>query len=201
MAVSDLAANFGTGTHETLLNDTWTVYFHEPSDPDWTMGSYVRLDQISSIEAFWKVHEGVRPFLNRGMFFLMREHVFPCWDDPSNIKGGCISLKIPKEDVEAFWEKVGTRLLGETLVVPPGDCEEADAWSAVNGVSISPKRFFCICKLWLKETVLTDLRHFRIPEMFHGGAMYRSNMEIIRQNNNNNNNNNNNIPAIKSKNE
>jgi hypothetical protein len=85
------------------------------------------------------------------MFFLMREHIFPAWDDPCNISGGCVCLKIPKSIVETFWHAVCANLLGETLV------KEAyrDTDCIVNGVSISPKNFFCIIKIWLSNDKLS----------------------------------------------
>jgi hypothetical protein len=168
------------------LQDTWTLYFHEPSNADWTMASYVRLEQLSSVEGFWQVHEGVRPYLSRGMFFLMREHVFPCWDDPSNIDGGCISIKVLKEDLETFWEEAVSGLLGERLVryAPGGSASNgaSEAWSAVNGISTSPKRFFCICKIWLAEGSPVDKESFRLPPRYHGEPLYRSNAENIQHN-------------------
>ena len=185
---------------EHLLDDTWTLYFHEPSNNDWTMPSYVRLEQISSVESFWQVHEGIKKYLSHGMFFLMREHVFPCWDDVHNIRGGCISIKVLKEELESFWELAVVRMLGDRLVVSgqgPGSPnspkdrpntaevneEEPDVWSMVNGISTSPKRYFCICKLWLCEGAPTEKRFFRLPGNFHGEPLYRSNIENIKHNN------------------
>ena len=34
------------------LNDVWTLYFHTPDDPDWTLSSYVRLTDVSTVEDF-----------------------------------------------------------------------------------------------------------------------------------------------------
>lgn len=185
-SISDTAAtehiSESMSDDEHILHDTWTLYFHEPSDQNWTMASYVRLDQISTIESFWQVHEGVRKYLSRGMFFLMREHVFPCWDDPNNINGGCISIKVLKDDIEAFWEEAVVRMLGERLVKKNAGIPD-DGWSCVNGISTSPKRFFCICKIWLKEGTIIDSHNFALPGKYHGEPLYRSNMDNIRQNN------------------
>jgi hypothetical protein len=174
--MSSVAINHASD-EEHLLNDTWTMYFHEPSDSDWTMASYIRLDQISSIEDFWKVHEGMQKYISKGMFFLMREHVFPCWDDSSNIDGGCISIKVLKEDIGAFWQEIVAKLVGESLMVEDAS---SDAWSHVNGISTSPKRFFCICKIWLKDSAYTDKKHFALPLRYYGELMYKSNAENIR---------------------
>lgn len=184
---------------EHLLDDTWTLYFHEPSNNDWTMPSYVRLEQISSVESFWQVHEGIKKYLSHGMFFLMREHVFPCWDDAHNIRGGCISIKVLKEELESFWELAVVRMLGDRLVVSgqgpkspnerpspntaEDDEEGHDVWAMVNGISTSPKRYFCICKLWLCEGAPTEKRFYRLPGNFHGEPLYRSNIENIKHNN------------------
>lgn len=171
---------------EHFLDDTWTLYFHEPSEIDWNMSSYVRLDQISSIESFWRVHEGIRKYLNKGMFFLMREHVFPCWDDPNNINGGCISIKILKDDLESFWETAVVRMLGDRLVQKKANVSndvQDDVWTLVNGISTSPKRYFCICKLWLKDSMVSEKQFFNLPTNYHGEPLYRSNIENIKHNN------------------
>jgi hypothetical protein len=34
---------------------------------------------------------------SRGMFFIMREHILPLWEDESNKNGGCFSYKIYKD--------------------------------------------------------------------------------------------------------
>lgn len=185
-AASDMGDALDTAD-ENLLDDTWTLYFHEPSDVDWTMASYVRIDQVSSVESFWRVHEGIRPYLSRGMFFFMREHVFPCWDDPGNINGGCISIKVLKEDIEIFWETAVVRMLANKLVKPKlaaGGSADApdDAWSNVNGISTSPKRYFCICKLWLKDGSVSSKQFFNLPVNYHGEPLYRSNIDNIKHN-------------------
>ena len=158
------------------LNDNWTLYFHEPSDSNWNMPSYNRLNQISTVESFWQVHEGTKKYLRRGMFFLMREHVFPCWDDPSNQQGGCISIKVLKDELEAFWEAMAVRMLGEQLAV------DGERWSSVLGISTSPKRFFCICKIWLAEGGPTEREAFNLPPRYHGEPLYRSNADNIQHN-------------------
>eukprot|EP00798_Chlamydomonas_sp_ICE-L_P024992 gene24994-10652_t len=70
-----------------FLNDIWTVYFHNPQDHDWTYDSYVRLGNISTAEEVLAYIDIMREDVQNGMFFVMREHVFPCWDDPLNIGG------------------------------------------------------------------------------------------------------------------
>lgn len=160
-----------------LLNDSWTFYFHDPLNNTWTLDSYKRLGDVSSIGDFLAMHSTINDFIPHGMFFLMREHVFPCWDDKHNIDGGCISLKVNGDHVYAVWEELVKRVIGETL------SKSAAAWSHVNGVSISPKRGFCIVKLWMsKDYVHTPGREcmLRIPSKYRGEIVFRSNRDNIQ---------------------
>ena len=98
-----------------FLNDLWSLYFHDPSDTDWNMKSYKRLANISSVEEFWQHHDCYIEKVHQGMFFIMREHIFPCWDDPNNINGGCLSIKVLKENMKVFWEDICIKMMGESL--------------------------------------------------------------------------------------
>jgi hypothetical protein len=131
---------------ETWLEGVWTFYFHDPDDNNWTLESYKRLGDVSSVEEMWTVLKATTKYSQTGMFFVMREHVFPCWDDANNIDGGCLSIKVPIDAVPSTWEYLVKRTLGETLVVDP------KKWESLNGISVSPKRGFCIFKLWMSDT-------------------------------------------------
>jgi hypothetical protein len=159
-----------------FLHDVWTFRFHDPNDPNWNLNSYVRLADVATIDDFWSVHAAVRGSLCNGIYFVMREHVFPCWDDKHNVDGGCISIKVLKEDMLQCWEHLVMHLLGERLVADDG------AWAVVNGISTSPKRYFCIIKLWLRDGSRTERRQFRLPPGYGGEVLYKSNIENIRGN-------------------
>lgn len=159
-----------------LLSDLWTAYFHHPSDTDWTATSYVRLADVSSVEDY-AVLERCLTTDNKttnGMFFLMREHVFPCWDDASNIRGGCVCIKIPKTIASAFWNDMCSRLLSDTLVASPWGSADV-----VNGISISPKTFYVIVKVWVRDHSLTKATCFNLPRGYVGEVLYKPNLETI----------------------
>ena len=167
-------------TSETLLNDIWSVYFHDPQDTNWNFSSYVRIGSINTVEEFWGYQSAIRPFLTRGTFFIMREHVFPCWDDPGNRDGETISLKISKDVVVQHWESIAIRLLGERLMT------RHDAWDHVNGLSISPKKMFCIVKIWMRTAGVFINREedFRLPDDYLSELVFSTNSENIKNNNN-----------------
>jgi hypothetical protein len=180
---------------DPLLHDTWTYRFHDPDDPNWNLASYHHVADVSSIGDFWTVHEAVRPYLASGMFFVMREHVFPCWDDPSNINGGCLSLRVLKSQFDGVWEDAVVHMLGENLLLPAaangangaGDdrdnCDSGgpvDRWASVNGLSCSPKRYFSVIKVWTADERFKDRRQFAIPAAYTGDVQWRSNLDNIR---------------------
>lgn len=168
------------------FNDIWSVYFHDPGCDDWGMDSYKRICNMSTVDDFWALDASLQPFITRGMFFVMREHVFPCWDDPANLRGGCLSLKVPQERLQETWRSLLQRLFGETLVDKSGDGEQngkADCWDAVNGISVSPKRCFNIIKLWLREGAPTTPSSYVLPTWYTTDILFRGNEESIHERN------------------
>lgn len=160
---------------DVFLNDIWAMYFHDPNDNDWTNASYHRMGDISTVDDFWSHQLSVKHQVHKGMFFLMREHVFPCWDDPANLQGGCLSIKVLKDDMGEFWEDISMKLLGETLLKE----EHRAHWSKVNGISTSPKKHFCIIKIWVADQDMADKNMYDLKKMYHGDVIYKSNLDNI----------------------
>ena len=158
-------------SEDHFLNDLWLFYFHDPYNNDWNLNSYVKLYDVSTAENFWEIHETFKDKMTLGMFFIMREHVFPCWDDPYNKDGGCLSIKVLKQDVKVFWEEICIKMLGETLLRTGRDM--------INGLSISPKKHFCIIKIWLRSNDNTDASAYEIPKGFYGDIIYKANCDNI----------------------
>ena len=104
---------------------------------------------------------------------------FPCWDDDHNKNGGCLSIKVLKQDMPAFWEELTMRVLGENLL----KVDNLSLWDRVNGISCSPKKHFCIVKIWLKTEEINTEAFMTLPAKNYGEVLYKSNRESIDQNN------------------
>ena len=152
------------------LNDTWKFYFHDPDNHDWDHSSYALIAEITTANEFNGIHKELGSDLQSGMFFLMRKNVFPSWDDPSNLNGGCMCLKIPKPQVELFWRELCANLLGDTLLKTSYNGSN----TCINGVSVSPKNFFCIVKLWFSNNEVQDAKHLNMQN-FGGATLYKAN--------------------------
>ena len=46
-----------------LLQDVWSVYFHDPDDPAWTLESYQRVADVGSVDDFWCLHDALGPYV------------------------------------------------------------------------------------------------------------------------------------------
>jgi Eukaryotic initiation factor 4E len=162
-------ASASCSLNEHFLNDSWTLYFHDPNNNDWTESSYISLFPISTIEEFVDIHVHFRDAWNQGMFFMMREHIFPVWEDEHNKNGGCFSFKIMKPEVHMYWFKLVALLLGETMV-------DKKYMNDICGVSISPKRNFCILRVWVaSQNIKESMIHFPLPP--YTKMMFKSYMD------------------------
>jgi hypothetical protein len=132
-------ASLSADTHHPL-HSRWTLYYHMPTSNDWTVGSYMRVSQIRTVEEFSMYYKALDFKYNyQGMFFLMRGDIKPTWEDPHNKKGGCWSFKVSLQHFYSIWVHLSMLLVGESLSAKP---------LLLNGVSVSPKRGFCIVKIW-----------------------------------------------------
>jgi len=126
------------------LYDKWNLWGHLPHDIDWTIHSYKNISTVDTVENAITLYETVpEKMINNCMLFLMRKGINPMWEDPKNQKGGCFSYKINNKNVAAVWKKLSYTLIGESL------SDDKKIRGNINGITISPKKNFCIIKIWL----------------------------------------------------
>ena len=128
------------------LNDVWRFWAHLPHDTDWTLTSYKNIFKINTVEEAIVLFETIpEKMVKNCMLFLMRDGLTPLWEDPKNRNGGCFSYKISNKTVANTWKLLAYNVLGETAMV------DYRLSPLVNGITISPKKNFCIIKIWLSE--------------------------------------------------
>ena len=128
------------------LNTKWDLWFHSIEDKNWSNTSYRHLYTIDNIFDIKLLKEHIHQnYLQNGMFFIMRENIFPTWEDPDNREGCCISFKIPASKLHEDWNNIVERVLTEDIL------KDTNKWEEINGISISPKKEFNIIKLWLRN--------------------------------------------------
>lgn len=153
------------------LKNNWVLWFHDPSNSDWSLPSYENLFTIETIEDFWNLYnilDGRK--IQEGMFFIMKEGIDPLWENDENINGGCWSYKINKRDVYQAWLELSVALCIENILK---DTENADL---INGISISPKKTFCILKIWNNDSNKSNTGSLskKIPNLFVSQCIFKS---------------------------
>ena len=75
----------------------------------------------------------------------MKEGIKPTWEDPRNRDGGCFSYKILNKNVHETWKELTYAIVGNTI------SNQKSFVVSVSGITISPKKNFCIVKIWLSN--------------------------------------------------
>ena len=152
---------------ENKLKNSWTFWFHDPLDNNWKINSYKKIYTINSIESFWKLYSNLNnKLVENSMLFLMKNNINPLWEDKENVNGGCWSLKIPKGNIIETWNNISIYLVNENII--------NDKDINVNGISISPKKNFCIIKIWINKNNNNIQKLNKIKEIDYSGIIFKS---------------------------
>jgi len=157
--------------NELFLNDSWTVYFHDQKDNQWNLESYMQLGNISTVDDWASFDLLYNDLWTKGMFFVMREHVLPMWEDENNKEGGCISFKVNKPEVPLYWYDLVSTILGENVF------SKSERYEEITGVSVSPKRNYCILRIWLGKKTFTKISEYNFTLPKYTQIMFKTHME------------------------
>lgn len=126
------------------LSNKWDLYYHLPNDTNWKLSSYKTImKNINSVEEVLALNEKINDHVVKySMLFLMRSGITPLWEDPKNRNGGCFSFKVLNKQVNEIWKNLFYCICGESL------CVNNENSKYINGITISPKKHFCIVKIW-----------------------------------------------------
>ena len=147
------------------LKNKWNLWAHLPQDSDWTVKSYKKISQFKSIQDVIGITELLPEGLVKNcMLFIMKDGITPMWEDSKNRNGGCFSYKVSNKNVFEVWRDLTYVLVGETL------SSNATFVNSISGITISPKKNFCIVKIWMincdhqnPQVVTGDVKHL-IPQ-------------------------------------
>jgi hypothetical protein len=159
-----------TSQETSILHGKWDLYFHLPNDKDWKLSSYKIIHKdISNVDDLINTNEYLsEKIVKYCMLFVMRSGITPMWEDPQNRKGGCFSYKVSNKYVHDIWKTLFYALCGETL------CKNVEKSSSLNGITISPKKNFCIVKIWLSDCSLQDPSEIiDIPNLSTQGCIFK----------------------------
>jgi hypothetical protein len=137
-------------THHKLESE-WTFWAHLPHDTDWSTNSYKEVFNMTSVEETISLLESIPNVLVENcMLFVMKKGIIPVWEDPNNRNGGCFSYKINNKHVHQIWKELTYSLVGSSI------SNHSDFVDSVTGITISPKKSFCIIKIWMSNCDYQD---------------------------------------------
>ena len=129
------------------LSDTWTLWGHLPHDTDWSLESYKNILTFNHIEEIISLNHAIsEKMVKNCMLFMMKDGIQPIWEDPQNRNGGCFSYRISNRIIKNVWDSLSYLIVGKTC------SKNKDLINNINGITVSPKKNFCILKIWLKNT-------------------------------------------------
>ena len=141
-------------THSEYKNlyDKWTLYAHLPHDTDWSIDSYKVISTIDSVEQSIAIYKNIPDKMSQNcMMFLMRNNIKPIWEDINNRKGGSFSYKVSNKNVPRAWRNLSYHIMGESI------SNHKKLLTKINGCTISPKKNFCIIKIWLSDCTMQNV--------------------------------------------
>jgi hypothetical protein len=142
--VDSIMQKHSSSSSQYPLLDEWSLWAHLPHDTDWSLNSYKTIYNYTELESTISVTEALPGTLIKNcMLFVMRKGITPLWEDPKNRSGGCFSYKVNNKIVHDCWKKLTYSLVGESL------SKNKKLQNSINGITISPKKNFCIIKIWL----------------------------------------------------
>jgi hypothetical protein len=154
---------------EHQLKNRWTLWAHLPHDINWSLNSYKNICSFSTIEEGIVLIETIpEKMIKNCMLFIMKEGINPLWEDEKNINGGSFSYKINNKNIVRVWKTLSYSLMGENLAV------ESKNSTIINGITISPKKHFCIIKIWMVNyTMQNPEALIVIPNLFTQGCLFK----------------------------
>jgi hypothetical protein len=161
----DTASTLENTTEFHKLYNKWNLWAHLPQDSDWTANSYKKLYQFNTIEDTIAITKSLPEGLVKNcMLFIMKDRITPMWEDPLNRNGGCFSYKVSNKNVYEVWRDLTFVLVGETIST------NTVFVNCVTGITISPKKNFCIVKIWMTncdhqnpQVVTNDIKYL-VPQ-------------------------------------
>jgi len=86
-------------------------------------------------------------FFDKNMIFIMRDNIFPTWEDKSNCNGCTASFKVNKQNHINVFNNILSSFVGENIH------KNIENYDNINGLSIIPKKNFSILKIWFRSQI------------------------------------------------
>ena len=157
------------------MHHSWNLYFHDLGS-DWNKKSFHKLASFDNMKTFWEKQLAIHEFLEYGLFFYMRDNIFPSWESPENINGGSLSIRVKKDIVTQVWDEIAYLFVSNQIL----KCEFSHLNKHVNGVTISPKQHNnFVIQIWVNCSSMSNTYFFNLPHSYSGILLYTNHRKRI----------------------
>lgn len=157
------------------LDNNYTLWMHMLYDNDWSINSYKKIYSFNTIEKAVCLIENLNSeIIEKTMIFFMKNDIKPIWEVEENKKGGCFSYKITTCYIYELWKKMSYMLIGNTMI------DDDIIVKNINGISISPKKNYCIFKIWIND--VTNFKESSIYDFINYSIENFNKEELLIQN-------------------
>ena len=133
------------------LDNFWTFYVHLHENKNWSIDSYIKVISVNTVEEAILLNDEINyDLIKKSMIFFMKNNICPLWEHEDNKNGGCFSFKILNKDIHQVWKDIFYNLISFNLI------KKIELNDKINGITLSPKKKFCILKVWMSDCELED---------------------------------------------
>lgn len=164
------STNDSTNIHS--LSNKWNLWAHLPHSNEWKhIDGYTQISPFTTTEETIAITESLPDELIKNcMLFVSKDGILPMYEDPKNKQGGYFSYKITNPFVPQVWKDMTYALVNRTI------SENALFYDKITGITISPKKNFCIIKIWMETCEFQNplMVTSSIPHISPRGCLFTS---------------------------
>lgn len=151
------------------LTDEWYLWYHSSKNSSWKNESYKKIYKLENLYDIKFINSLDYDYLKVGMYFIMKNQIFPTWEHPDNRMGATISYKVYDAIALEKWNYIMNGIITNTIYISN---------NTINGASIVPKKKYYIIKIWVKKmnnNIMKNL-HITDPMLKNSRAFVKKNI-------------------------
>ena len=155
-------------SHNT--NTNWNIWYHSIKDNNWGNESYKKIFEINNLyDLFFFCDSINNNHLFNSMIFVMRDGIFPTWEDKNNKNGCLLCYKIKSDNILKEYNNIIKSLVCENIH------KNSENYDLINGISISPKKEFNILKIWIRDKSNDKILNYSTDFINSENMLYKKN--------------------------
>ena len=154
-----------------VLSDKWVLWAHLPHNTDWSLRSYTNICELDTVEKVISLNRTLPEQLYEKLYVIFNEEGYIANVGRSKkFKRWVLFIlkfliKILRMCVEKHFLYANRKTLSKNKKLV----------ESINGITISPKKSFCILKIWMENITFQNVHELNpIPELAFNGCIFKN---------------------------